>query len=297
MKCSNCKEKAVFINPTLCKKHFIDYFEKKVEKTIKDFSLLKKDYSVCVATSGGKDSLTILHILNKFGYRVTALLIDEGIHGYREHTKKDLENFCREKNIDLKIASFKELTGRTLDEMLKFKEIHSCTLCGVFRRFLLNKHSKGFDVIATGHNADDEAQTILMNLTRANTDLFLRGGPKTMGKGDFTQRIKPLYFCTEKEIMTYSLINNITTNFTECPYAEGAYRDTIRTALNDYELNNPGTRFNILNHYVELQKKLLKKISSKKVKTAKTCSICGEPSNEVVCKACRLLEVYKKTLS
>ena len=52
-------------NEKLCKKHFIEYFENKVFRTITKFDLIGKQENIGVAVSGGKDSLTLLHILNK----------------------------------------------------------------------------------------------------------------------------------------------------------------------------------------------------------------------------------------
>lgn len=283
MKCSKCNNKAIF--PNYCKEHFIDYFENKIKNTIKDFNLINKNSKICVAASGGKDSLTVLYVLKKFGYDITALIIDEGINNYREHTKKDLQIFCKQHNIKLKITSFKELTGKKLDKIMEDKTLHPCTVCGTFRRYLLNKHSKGFNYLATGHNADDESQAVLMNLFRANTALFPRGGPKTgtPNKG-FVQRIKPLYFCTEKEIMTYAILNNLTSNFTECPYVNRAYRASVRDVINGFAIKHPKIRENILRKYLELKNNF-----SLSNFNLSTCNSCGEPSSGDLCSACKML--------
>jgi len=217
MNCLKCDENAVFLEPTLCKEHFISYFEKKVKKTIKDFKLVKKTDRIIVACSGGKDSTTILYLLKKIHGTVEALAIDEGIKGYRNKTLVDLKRFCEENKIKLTIYSFKESFGKTLDLMLK-KEKNPCTICGTFRRYLLNKHARGYDKIATGHNLDDESQAIIMNLTKANTELLLRSVPITEKKKGFVQRIKPLYFCSEKEVAAYALLKKFSIHFTECPY-------------------------------------------------------------------------------
>src|SRR3990167_11406330 len=89
-----CSQKPVFAFPLgekLCKRHFIDYFEGKVFKTIRQFELLDKEENLGVAISGGKDSLTVLSILNRLSkenpkIKITAIAIDEGIAGYRDRT-------------------------------------------------------------------------------------------------------------------------------------------------------------------------------------------------------------------
>ena len=98
MKCRKCSQDAVLSDPNYCKDHFIDYFEKKVKKTIKDYDLIRKRYKIFVAVSGGKDSITCLYILSKY-YSVQAIAVDEGIKGYREKTLGDLKKFCKKHNI------------------------------------------------------------------------------------------------------------------------------------------------------------------------------------------------------
>jgi len=287
MLCSKCKEKAVFLNPELCKNHFINYFEKKVFDTIKKFNLLKKKDKLVVACSGGKDSTSVLYLLKKFHKNVVALAVDEGIHGYRDKTLLDLEMFCKKHRVELRVHSFKDEVGKTLDRMLKQKN-HPCSICGTFRRYLLNKHAKGFDKIATGHNMDDEAQAVLMNLLKGNTGLLWNSNPITRKVKGFVQKIKPLYFCSEKEVAAYVLLKSFGVSFTECPYMEGSFRNQVREALNDYELENKGSKLNILEKHLELLKKL-----DLKRKDFRYCSDCGEPSQGIICKACQLIKSFK----
>lgn len=285
MQCEKCDNRAILGDPLLCKDHFICYFEETIKTTIAEYDLIQQDSRVCVAASGGKDSLVTLYVLKKLGHDVHALAIDEGIGGYREHTLLDLQKFCTKYDIPLKIASFKELTGNTLDEILKRKKLHACTVCGTFRRYLLNKHAAGFDVLATGHNADDEAQAVLMNLLRAQTSILARPGPKTGSeKEGFIQRVKPLYFLTEKEIMTYAIIHNILLDFTECPNVTTSYRARVRDLLNEYAAKHPGTKKRVLEKFLRIRAAL--PTSNNQIDS---CRKCGEPATGDVCAACRML--------
>lgn len=281
MHCVACAERPVFEH--LCKEHFLRQFEARVTETIKEYALFTKRDRIVVAASGGKDSTSLLFLLKKLDYLVEALAIDEGIAGYRDKSLDELRAFCKEHAIPLRVVSFKEAFGRELDEIMQ-EAWHPCTVCGTFRRFLMNKYAKGYDVIATGHNADDEAQTVLMNLTRANTDLFPRGGPVTRsaGKG-FVKRVKPFYFCSEKEILTYALLLGFANTWNECPYASQAYRATVREALNTYEAAHPGAKRRILHHYLAVKPSVTPSHTL-------PCTRCGEPSQGGLCKACRLLE-------
>ena len=146
-------------------------------------------------------------------------------------------------------ALSKEKFKKSLDEILFKKSERPCTVCGIFRRYLLNLYAREYDVLVTGHNLDDEAQAVVMNLVKNNLLALQRAGPKTgvTTSKKFTERVKPLYFCLEKEVMVYAFINNLTTEFNECPNVNKAFRLRIRDMLNEIELKMPGTKKNIVN--------------------------------------------------
>ena len=286
MNCKHCSNKAIWKQPPLCAQHFVDSFEKRVEETIKEHELIAKKASILVAASGGKDSLTTLHVLTKLGYTVDALAIDEGIAGYRSDTLVELTDFCKKRKITLKVVPFTSVVGKELDTMMKGKNTSACTTCGTLRRHLMNKHAKGYDIIATGHNADDEAQAILMNLLRAQTQMLTRAGPKTGNQQGLTQRIKPLYFLTEKEILTYALLEGFAGEWTECPYAHASYRAKVRDSLNEYALKHPQTKQNILKKY------LLVREQAPVESIPQFCGVCGSPSAGESCAACKLISFH-----
>lgn len=290
-----CNDKPVmelYSGERLCKSHFIDYFENKVFKTIRQFQLLDKEENLGVALSGGKDSLTILHILNKLSQqnlriRVNAIAIDEGIHGYRDKTLEKAKGFCNKNNIRLHIFSYKKEFGLTLDEMLRILDVKPCTICGIFRRYLLNKKSKELELtkLATGHNLDDECQSILMNQLKNNIEASTRLGPKVglIHDDKFVQRIKPLYLCTEKEVTTYAFVNGLLDEFNECPNVPQSFRAQVRDTLNNLENKFPGTKYSIVNSFLQTLPLLKKQFIYDAVKI---CMKCSEPSANNVCNAC-----------
>ncbi len=293
MFCSKCKEKAVLLEPVLCKQHFITHFEKKVFDTIRKHGLFSKSDSVCVAASGGKDSTNILYLTKKFlgpKGNLVALLIDEGIRGYRDKTIEDLKSFCNKNAIKLKIVSFELEFSSSLDKILESKKLDAkpCNICGTLRRYLLNKYSKGFDVVVTGHNLDDEAQAVMMNLFRQQLDILSRMGPITGVKshGGFVKRVKPLYFCSEKESALYALLMDFGVSFNECPYVIESYRADVRDTLNDYESRHKGAKLNIVKSYLNELPKLKKAFASS---YPQVCERCGESCANSVCNTCQLL--------
>ncbi len=282
MVCSLCGSKVV-ING-LCAEHFLEYFEKKVMDTISGFDLISSKDRVCVAVSGGKDSVVLLFVLKKLGFDVSGLAIDEGIRGYRSDTLLFLERFCSELGVPLVVKSFREETGKALDDMVRCGP--ACNACGTFRRFLLNKYSQGFDKVATGHNLDDESQAVLMNLFKAQKELFHRQGPISRAAEGFTQKVKPLYFLKEKEIMAYAFLRGFDVPMSECPYARFSFRAKVRDFINKEEVLTPGVKENIISRFLELKQ------SDGSVLVMVKCERCGFPSEAGVCKACRLKESF-----
>lgn len=284
MECGSCSRRAAFSDPAYCREHFLAYVEEKIRDTIKSHTLLDKKDKVAVAVSGGKDSLTLLYLLKKFGYAVEAFLIDEGITPYRDQTIRDARTFCVQHDIPLHIHTFKEAGAKRVDEATI--EGSRCTYCGTLRRNLLNKAAKGFDKLATGHNADDEAQAVVMNLAKAQTALLHKTGPLMAKQEGFVQKIKPLFFCTEKEITAYAFLRGFKQAFIECPFAPLSYRAAIRDILND----QPGAREAKL-RLLEQATDLARSLAVPKV-SAGACPRCGSPTQSSgVCKACDLAEV------
>lgn len=311
--CNHCARKAIIAlqHGKLCESHFISYFENKVFKTIQKFKLIDRKDTICVATSGGKDSLTVLYLvkqyLKKQGLDISslrALAIDEGIADYRDKTLEDLKLFCNDQGIELTIASFKDNFKATLDEAFpiinQVTKKRPCNICGVWRRYLLNKYAKkmGASKLVTGHNLDDEAQAIMMNIYKANTSLFAKLGPMSgiSAHEGFTRRIKPLYMCSEKETRLYSFLKKWKVEYTECPNVVQSYRAEIRDSLNTLEEKFPGTKHGIIKSFLDLLPVLRAKLleDSEEQKKPESCIICSEPSNSKECNACKLKAILEE---
>ncbi|HIH11257.1 TPA: TIGR00269 family protein [Candidatus Woesearchaeota archaeon] len=305
MNCIHCSEKAVIElqHGALCKNHFLSHFEDRVFTTINRYKMLGPDDLICVATSGGKDSLTVLYLTQKYikkhkykNAAVFALAVDEGIENYREKTLQDLTKFCTEHNVPLTIVKSKDTFNKTLDEtyqtITEKKNKKPCHVCGVWRRYLLNKTAKemGATKIVTGHNLDDEAQAIMMNIFKANTSLAGRLGPVSGIKENehFTSRVKPLYLCPEKEVRLYALLKGFQVHFAECPYSKEGYRHHIQEMLNNFEEQYKGTKQGIVRSFLAILPLL--KEAQKEEKIINTCTLCGEATSKEICNACAMKE-------
>ena len=286
---------------SMCKSCFCKHFEKKVFKTIAKYKLIQDGDHVGVAVSGGKDSTAVLYLINKFAkkhpsVKVTGLAVDEGIKGYRDESLNSLKKFCENEKIELHIVSYKEAFGEELDEIVK-RFPRPCSICGVFRRYLLNTNARKLkcDKLATGHNLDDEAQSILMNQFRSNMKVSARLGPITgvLKNKDFIPRIKPLYFLSEKEVASYAFLKGFVEKYNECPHGGKSYRGEVRDFLYEFEEKFPGTKQNLIVSFLEILPLL--KANQDYKGSLNECVTCGEPCSQEKCQACQYVEkVIKK---
>ena len=297
MLCSFCKNKAIYkkFNVYFCKDHFLEYFEKTAQETIEKYDLLSRKDKVGVGVSGGKDSLSLMHFLSKRKYNIVGIHVDEGIKGYRDVLTKFLVSLSKKFKWKIRIYSFKDCFGYTLDEAVKITSIKPCTICGVWRRWIFWKASLELklDKVAVGHNMNDEVQTFMLNLMEGNFKDFLKGGPKVgVTERFFVPRVKPFFFLTEKETTIYSLIHGIYPPARKCPYISGQRRDIIRSKLYSLEDKFPGFHEKLLKSYTARLKMLKSKYEE--VRDIRECSICGYPTNKEICRACELREILDK---
>jgi len=303
MKCDKCGKEAVILQKYsgmhLCATHEMEDVERKIKKRMRQERTVVPGDHVAVAMSGGKDSAVTLSILvETFGRRpdikFTAITIDEGIEGYRNFSIPKVKELCDKLEVPHVVVSFKEGIGCTLDEMLKRERKEaSCTYCGVFRRTLLNKKAReiGANKLATGHNLDDDAQTVLLNIMNGDTERLARLRPSRAQEG-LVPRIKPLIDVPEREVALYAFLKGLPFHMGECPYARESLRGEIKDILNDFELKHPGTKYSVMRGFDNMVDCLKEKYPQ--VPLAR-CEICGEPGIKGVCQACKLKERIKIT--
>lgn len=268
--------------------------------TITRYHMLNFNDHLAIAVSGGKDSLSLLHILAKMNRRrpktkLTAVTVDEGIVGYRNEALAIAAESCLQLEIPHHVVSFKDLYGFTLDEMITKarskgqKELTACSYCGVLRRKAINIGARQVHAnkVATAHTLDDEAQTVLMNIFRGDITRLAKERPVT---GEvhplLVQKIKPFCEIPENESALYAYVKKIKFQDTPCPYASEALRNDIRWMLNRMESKHAGTKFTVLRAMDRLRP-ALEETASKEA--FKTCVECGEPSAGDLCKTCEML--------
>jgi len=302
VQCVECGAKAVYYSVysghSFCAKCLMKSVEQRVRATINRYKLFDPKDHILIAISGGKDSQVLATIIAKIekdfpSATLSALIVDEGVPGYRDFGLKRSRELCDELGIELTTTSFKELFGYSLPEMASAAEkrgvsLRACTFCGVLRRRAINIKAKelGATKVATGHNLDDEAQTALMNLLRGDALRLLRLSPKPVEEfPGFVPRVKPLRYIPEKETTLYAYFKGYPLYEVECPYVRESMRDEIRFILNEIESRHPGTKYAI----VRAVDRLSTMSASLKVRV-RSCKYCGEPTSREVCRVCELLE-------
>lgn len=284
----------------LCKECFYAAFETEIHMTITRNELFERDSTVAIAASGGKDSTVLAYVMKllneryNYGLKLVLLSIDEGITGYRDDSLDTVKQNRDDYQMPLTILSYEDLYGWTMDKIVaQIGRSNNCTFCGVFRRQALDRGAKllNVDSIATGHNADDIAETVLMNILRGDTARLRRCTDiRTMG-ADSIPRVKPLKYTYEKEIVMYAYFKKLVYFSTECIFAPNAYRGHARAFLKDLEKVRPRVIMDIIHSGEQLAFK-------DKIKKPErgTCNRCGFVSSKQPCKACVLLEGLNKGL-
>jgi len=303
--CTVCKRRESFFfrlysGERLCKKCFVESIEAKVRASIAKYRMFNFDDRIAVAVSGGKDSISLLHILAKMEQlrpkaSLVAVTVDEGIKGYRDEALAIAAAKCKKLKIDHYVVSFKELYGFTLDEIVARaqrkgeRELTSCAYCGVLRRKALNVAARDVnaDKIATAHTLDDEVQTILLNIFRGDILRLAKEKPVTDEVHPrFVRKVKPFCEIPEKESALYAYVKKIKFQDMPCPYAPEALRNDIRFMLNRMEEKHAGTKFTVFKS-IERIRPALDEIAKKA--DFKECIECGEPASSDLCKACEML--------
>lgn len=165
-----------------------------VRKAIKEYNMLKKEDTVIVALSGGADSVSLLCALSELGYNVRALHVNHMLRGEEsERDERFVRRLCEERNIPLDvfredIASLAKEKKQGLEEC--GREVRYARLAAAAEKYSAK--------IATAHTLSDNAETLLMRITRGCSPDSLSSIPPVRGN-----IIRPLIFATRSDIENY----------------------------------------------------------------------------------------------
>ncbi|MCH1541294.1 MAG: adenine nucleotide alpha hydrolase family protein [Candidatus Poseidonia sp.] len=317
--CDSCEKAAVveqaYSGRILCGKHLAKSVRKKISKELRQQLQLKRGEhtTILVAVSGGKDSAVLLDsLVDLLGKRpdvtIVAGTVDEGIEGYRPPSIDCATSLSERLGIRHEIVTYPELSFIEMDEVVQRLPMAiskdnnaprmACSYCGVFRRQGINHLAErvGADVIALGHNLDDMAQTVLMNVSNGDIERTLRLAPHTNTPVDgLAPRIVPLRWVPEQEIHLYALHRSLPIHHEECPNARGALRWRHREIVAGMEADVPGTRHGLVRMADQI-KSLRDQVvelggGDTRPDPPHPCPRCGGMTSGTQCKACDMRDL------
>ncbi len=304
MKCRKCPGKAVLSiprhNTALCSPCLTEYVHNQVERAIGREKMCAKEDTILVAVSGGKDSLALWDILMKLGYSANGLYVNLGIGQYSVRSRQKVEAFAESRNAMLFTQD------ATPDESIGIRELAdlvrrpTCATCGCIKRYQFNRTAvdQAYDVLATGHNLDDEAARLMGNVLHWQQEFLEKQSPVLPASMEgFAKKIKPLYRLTEREIAAYCVVNGIDYIVQDCPMATGSRLLVYKEALNVIEQASPGSKQSFYWGFLDQQRKKAKSdqpsMSDHDRATLHPCEECGQPTSATICSYCKLMAKAK----
>jgi uncharacterized protein (TIGR00269 family) len=301
MNCTRCKTKAVLKlprhNAAFCKGCFNGFVHDQVAKAIKSQRMFGKDDRILVAVSGGKDSLALWDILLKLGYKADALYVDLGIGTYSEQSQAKVHRFAETVAAPLGAAlhlhTVAQEEGAGIKELAMLAHRPACSTCGTIKRYQFNRVAleHRYDVMATGHNLDDEAARLLGNVLHWQEEYLDKQAPSLPASVDgFAKKVKPLFRLTERELAAYAVLNKIDYIVDECPMAKGARTLLYKEVLNRLETESPGTKQTFYWGFLDKQaRQASAAMAARDQTTLRPCTVCQQPTTAEVCSYCKLI--------
>ena len=216
-------------------------------RCIADFDLIERDDRVMVAISGGKDSYTLLHLLERSRQRapvpfeIVAVHLDQGQPGYDGAA---LEGWLREHGYEHRII--RKDTYRVVTDLIPEGKTY-CSLCSRLRRGILYNAAESLDCtkIALGHHRDDAIETLMLNMMFNGS---LSAMPAKLQSDDGRNTvIRPLLYSSERDIAAYSAELDfpiIPCNL--CGSQENLWRQQVKEMLDEVEKRAPQVRESML---------------------------------------------------
>jgi uncharacterized protein (TIGR00269 family) len=290
VKCRRCRGPAAIEirrhNAAYCAECFPVVFRNQVARVIERWEMFGPDDRILVAVSGGKDSLALWDVLLEAGYRVEGLYLGLGIGEYSSRSAEVTRAFAQAHDARLRVVDLRDAYGFDVPTAGVKGSRSTCAVCGLSKRYVFNRVAleEGFDVVATGHNLDDEAATLLGNILRWQTDYIARQSPVLPAADGMVRKVKPLHRLSELETAAYAFLRGVDYVVEECPLVAGNTQLRYKEAMNAIESTSPGTKAQFFLGYLERGMPLFR---SEDRAELRPCERCDQPTPGRFCAFCR----------
>jgi uncharacterized protein (TIGR00269 family) len=247
---------------------------------------------VLVAVSGGKDSLALWDVLLDLGYEADGLYLGLGIGDYSDESATFARAYAARRGVRLVEVDLRADYGYDIPTGARAAKRAPCSACGLSKRHLFDKAALdgGYDVVATGHNLDDEAAVLFGNVLRWQTEYLGRQLPVLPARDGFPRKVKPLVRLGERETAAYCVLTGIDYIVEECPMAVGNRHLGYKEALNAVEVMSPGTKHDFYFGFLARASARFTPEAAAEQATLAPCTSCGAPTTGGVCAFCKLVE-------
>ena len=226
------------------------------EKTCEEYQIVEKGDRFAVGISGGKDSLTLLHLLAfkrlvlKTDFSLTAVYVHVQNAAYSLDFDK-VQRFCDDLETPLVVKNI------VLEDLRNAE--NRCFICSRVRRKILFDYTKeeGFNKLALGHNMDDAVETLMMNMVYHGK--FCSLPPKLAFFDGRLDVVRPIIKISKEQTALYANLYGFPTVKSGCGFETVTARNKFRNFADYLENMNRGAKVNIFNSMANVNDEYLVK--------------------------------------
>lgn len=213
-------------------------------QAVQDHNLIEDGDCICVGVSGGKDSMSLLMVLNQLRtfypkkFNIKAIIVSLG---FKDFDISPVTKLCNELNVEYRVVEtqISEIVFNARNEK------NPCSLCANLRRGALNNAAKdlGCNAVALAHHKNDVIETAMMSLLYEGR--FYCFPPKTYLDKTNLKVIRPFIYVEENDIRQYKKVAPFTVTINPCPMDKSSNRANIKELLKKLQKDNHFTYKNI----------------------------------------------------
>lgn len=219
-----------------------------MRKAIIDYNMINDGDHVAVGISGGKDSIVLLALLNRYRkfssekFTLSAINVNMNFKDTNQTEVDNLKRYCEEIDVPLYIVDT-NLAELIFEER---KEKRPCSLCSKMRRGALNTKANeiGANKIALGHHVDDALETLFLSLTH-------EGRISTFPPIAYMSRtdkyvIRPMIYLEERQIVNCQRKYDLPVVFNPCPMDKHSEREYVKRLIEQIDNDVEGSKLQMI---------------------------------------------------